>query len=81
MPGFPPFSTPRESHNPKNDAALRYPPTVPIVTGMPLTKQDLMGLNVIDCQTTATALGLPPLGPSPLMAQRRAQIQDFLGAI
>ncbi|KAG6861426.1 hypothetical protein C0995_000266 [Termitomyces sp. Mi166 len=52
------------------NSPLQYPAGTPIVQGMPIHKRDIFNL-----------LGLPALPGEPTVAQRRAQIGDFLGTM
>ncbi|KAF8518151.1 hypothetical protein BU17DRAFT_91275 [Hysterangium stoloniferum] len=63
-----------------NNAALVYPPGVPLPPDRPILKQNLYDLTAAACQATAQALGLPPLPGPALLVSRRQQIIDYLGA-
>ncbi|KAG6894219.1 hypothetical protein C0995_014819, partial [Termitomyces sp. Mi166 len=72
------------------NSPLQYPAGVQIVQGMPIHTQDIFNLLAShvrqmipesDCIITAEALGLSALPGKPTVAQRRAQIGDFLGVM
>ncbi|KAM6502112.1 hypothetical protein JOM56_002089 [Amanita muscaria] len=63
-----------------SSSPLQYPPGV-FQTFMPVSKADLERLTAQQCQQTADALGLLALPHAAPVADRRRQIQTFLGAI
>ncbi|KAF8518150.1 hypothetical protein BU17DRAFT_91274 [Hysterangium stoloniferum] len=62
------------------NAALMYPPGIPLPNDRPIFKHNLYDLTVAACLSTAQALGLPPLPGHALVLARRQQIIDYLGA-
>ncbi|KAG6861422.1 hypothetical protein C0995_000262 [Termitomyces sp. Mi166 len=63
------------------NSPLQYPADVRVVSGMPIYKRDICNLLELDCIITADVLDLPPLPGEPTLAQRRAQIGEFLGVM
>ncbi|MCJ1346321.1 hypothetical protein MMC31_004536 [Peltigera leucophlebia] len=61
-------------------APLRYPPVLNVRHPLPLSRLDLNGMSSNQCIQAATLLELPPLPPGTLIASRRRQIAEYLGA-
>ena len=62
-----------------NRGLVQYPAGVP--GQLPVTRWDLLTQSANQCRVIATALGLPPLLANVTVAQRIAQIADYLGII
>ncbi|KAF8481570.1 hypothetical protein DFH94DRAFT_731506 [Russula ochroleuca] len=61
------------------DNPLLYPPGIAIVDPFPNTKAALRELTIAQCTAVAAALGLAPVAPGTIVADRRRQISDHLG--
>ncbi|KAL7273429.1 hypothetical protein RUND412_003719 [Rhizina undulata] len=60
-------------------APLRFPPGIEAAHPLPLTRFELAGFNIRQCQEAAAILHLPPLPAGEVVEARRDQIAVHLG--
>ncbi|KAF8431407.1 hypothetical protein BGX38DRAFT_339617 [Terfezia claveryi] len=61
--------------------SLVFPPGVAVAQPpLPANRRELGNMTIAECQAAAAHLGLPVLQPNTLVADRRRQIAEHLGA-
>ncbi|KAI5809501.1 hypothetical protein DFH27DRAFT_649096 [Peziza echinospora] len=60
---------------------LIFPPGVAVTyPTLPVNRRELSNMTIAECQAAAAHLGLPALHQNAVVADRRRQIAEFLGA-